>query len=120
MACSFAHIMVGGPRLVKAPWANPQSLPAMTFSRPTSLAYCTMRCATSSGGSTRLVVWATTPGMSILPQGHSVFVEALHDRFPAAIKGCVRGGALLARHPPREPQPFPTVEPDDNTSTSAH
>jgi hypothetical protein len=53
-------------------------------------------------------------------QGHSVFVEALHDRFPEAIKGCVRGGALLARHPPREPQPSPKVEPDDNTSTSAH
>jgi hypothetical protein len=38
-------------------------------------------------------------------QGHSVFVEALHDRFSEAIKGCVRGGALLAQHPPREPQP---------------
>jgi hypothetical protein len=36
-------------------------------------------------------------------QGHSVFVEILHDRLPEAIKGCVRGGALLARHPPREP-----------------
>jgi len=32
-------------------------------------------------------------------QGHSVFVEVLHDRFPEAIKGCVRGGALLARQP---------------------
>jgi hypothetical protein len=53
-------------------------------------------------------------------QGHSVFVEALHDRFPKAIKGCVRGGALLARHPPREPQPSPKVEPDDTISTSAH
>src|SRR3989454_1666170 len=53
-------------------------------------------------------------------QGHSVFVEALHDRFPEAIKGCVRGGALLARHPPREPQPSPKVEPDDTTSASAH
>ena len=30
-------------------------------------------------------------------QGHSVLVEALHDRFLEAIKGCVRGGALLAR-----------------------
>jgi hypothetical protein len=54
------------------------------------------------------------------PQGHSVFVETLHDRFPKAIKGCVRGGALLARHPSREPQPSPKVEPDDNISTSAH
>jgi hypothetical protein len=55
-----------------------------------------------------------------LGQGHSVFVEALHDRFPKAIKGCVRGGALLARHPPREPQPSPKVEPDDTISPSAH
>ena len=53
-------------------------------------------------------------------QGHSVFVEALHDRFPKAIKGCVRGGALLPRHPPREPQPSPQVEPDANISASAH
>jgi len=53
-------------------------------------------------------------------QGHSVFVEALHDRFPKAIKGCVRGGALLARHPPREPHPSPKVEPDDTISPSAH
>ena len=52
-------------------------------------------------------------------QGHSVFVEALHDRFPKALKGCVRGGALLPRHPPREPQPSPKVEPDDNISASA-
>jgi hypothetical protein len=37
--------------------------------------------------------------LSIQAQGHSVFVEAWHDRFPEAIKGCVRGGALLARHP---------------------
>jgi hypothetical protein len=53
-------------------------------------------------------------------QGHSVFVEALRDRFPEAIKGCIRGGALLARHPPRELQPSPKAGPDDNTSTSAH
>ena len=57
---------------------------------------------------------------ALAAQGHSVFVEALHDRFPKAIKGCVRGGALLARHPPREPQPSPKAEPDDNISTSAH
>ena len=37
-------------------------------------------------------------------QGHSVFVEVLHDRFSEAIKGCVRGGTLLAGHPPRAPQ----------------
>src|SRR5215813_10316050 len=54
------------------------------------------------------------------PQGHSVIVKTLHDRLPEAIKGCVRGGALLARHPPREPQPSPKAEPDDNISTSTH
>ncbi len=75
-----------------------------------------------------LIQGATDPSQHLLPdrqrkpaaQGHSVFVKALRDRFPEAIKGCVRGGALLARHPPREPQPSPKAEPDDNTSTSAH
>src|SRR5262249_53169295 len=33
--------------------------------------------------------------------------------------GFVRGGALLARHSPREPQPLPTVKPDDSLSMSA-
>jgi hypothetical protein len=58
--------------------------------------------------------------MSPQEQGHSVFVEGLHDRLQDEIKGCVRGEALLARHPPPEPQPSPKVEPDDSTSTSAH
>src|SRR5215510_8342850 len=53
-------------------------------------------------------------------QGHSVFVEALPDRLLKAIKGCVRGGAVLARQPPRKPQPSPKVESDDTISTSAH
>ena len=43
-------------------------------------------------------------GASLRSQGHSVFVEVLHDRFSEAIKGCVRGGTLLAGHPPRAPQ----------------
>ena len=35
---------------------KPQSTPAMTLSRPTALAYCTMRSATSSGCSTKFEV----------------------------------------------------------------
>jgi hypothetical protein len=36
-------------------WAKPQSVPAITFSRPTSLAKVTMRSATSRGCSTVVV-----------------------------------------------------------------
>jgi hypothetical protein len=36
-----------------------------------------------------------------------------------AIKGYVRGGALLAWHPPHAPQPSPQVESDEHTSPSA-
>src|SRR5881409_3809208 len=46
--------------------ANPQSAPAMTFSRPTMFAKRTMRSAISAGCSTRLVVWLITPGMRIV------------------------------------------------------
>jgi len=42
-----------------------------------------------------------------------VFVEGLHGRLQDTIKGCVRGAALLARHPPPKPQPSPKVEPED-------
>ena len=44
-------------------------MPAMTFSRPTKLVKRRMRSATSSGCSTTLVAWLTTPGMRILPCG---------------------------------------------------
>ena len=37
-ASSFAHMMLGCTRRWNGPWAKPQSVPAMTFSRPTSLA----------------------------------------------------------------------------------
>ncbi len=37
-AWSLAHMMEACTRGVKAPWEKPQSVPAMTFSRPTSRA----------------------------------------------------------------------------------
>ncbi len=42
-ASSFAHTIVGCTRLVNGVCAKPQSVPAMTFSRPTSLARRTSR-----------------------------------------------------------------------------
>src|SRR4030095_16544517 len=53
-------------------------------------------------------------------QGHSVFVQGLHNRLQEEIKGCVSGEALLAQHPSHASQPSPKVEPDDSTSPSAH
>src|SRR5438034_2563038 len=35
---TFSHTILGCTRAVARPWANPQSTPAMTFSRPTNLA----------------------------------------------------------------------------------
>ena len=55
--------------LEKAPWAKPQSVPAITFSRPTSFASRTSRWATSSGCSTTFVWWVTTPGNEHLALG---------------------------------------------------
>src|SRR5262245_48047757 len=48
---------------------KPQSTPAMTFSPPTTRAYCTMRSATSSGCSTKFEVESITPGMMDLAVG---------------------------------------------------
>ena len=75
---------------------------------------------TRSERATEMSCRPSRPGWFALVQGHSVFVEILHARFSEAIKGCVRGGTLLAGHPPRAPQPLPTVGPDDSTATSAH
>ena len=55
-ALNFAHITVGWTLGRPADVPKPQSVPAMTFSRPTRLAYCTIRCATTSGCSTKFVV----------------------------------------------------------------
>lgn len=58
---------------------NPQSGAAMTFSRPTILAYWTMRCATRSGCSTNVVTESMTPGMRILPSGSLTFSQTSHS-----------------------------------------
>src|SRR3974377_794932 len=64
---SFAHMIVGWTRRANGLCAKPQSVPPMTFSRPTIFASRTMRSATSSGCSTMLVAWLITPGIKILP-----------------------------------------------------
>ena len=51
---------IAGLLLTEVP--NPQSLPAITFSRPTNSAYLTMRWATSSGCSMKLVVESSPLG----------------------------------------------------------
>src|SRR5262245_35956044 len=70
MAANFSQATLEWVSLNRTPEAaNPQSAPAMTFSRPTILANRTIRSAISSGCSTRLVVWLMTPGTRIMPSG---------------------------------------------------
>src|SRR5207249_134208 len=52
---------------------------AMTRSRPTSRAYWTIRCATSSGCSMKFVVVSSTPGMITLPSGSLTSSNTLHS-----------------------------------------
>ena len=59
--------------------AKPQSVPAITFSRPTSRAYCSIRCATSSGCSTKFVAESMTPGISTLPSGSFTSSHTCHS-----------------------------------------
>src|SRR5262249_8019600 len=54
-ASSFAHWIEGCTRWKKTPCANPQSVPPMTFSRPTRFARRMTRSATSCGCSTTRV-----------------------------------------------------------------
>jgi hypothetical protein len=58
---------------------SPQSVPAMTLSRPTRLAYLTRRSATSSGCSMKSVAWPTIPGMRTFPLGSLGFQEQSPD-----------------------------------------
>src|SRR5262249_53036728 len=51
----------------------------MTFSAPTTRAYCTMRSATSSGCSTKFEVESITPGMMILPSGSFTSFHTFHS-----------------------------------------
>ena len=76
---------------------RPQSVPAMTFSRPTSLAKRTMRSATSSGCSTTLVAWLTTPGMMILPSGSFTSCQTRPFVLVAHVAGFERVGAGIDR-----------------------
>ena len=66
---SFAHITCGCTRWMCSICAKPQSVPAMTFSRPTIFASRTMRSATRRGCSTVVVWWVMTPGIRIFPGG---------------------------------------------------
>ena len=72
-------MMVGWTRWAKGLCAKPQSVPPITFSRPTILASRTSRCATSSGCSTMLVAWLMTPGMSTLPAGSLALCQTFHS-----------------------------------------
>src|SRR5579885_3514320 len=49
IAASFAHVIFGSTVVNPAKVENPQSLPAITFSRPAIFANLTIRSATSSG-----------------------------------------------------------------------
>src|SRR5262249_27680929 len=76
---SFIHTILESTCSRPAKVPNPQSTPAMTFSRPTALAYCTMRSATSSGCSTKFEVESITPGMTILPSGSLTSFHTFHS-----------------------------------------
>ncbi len=71
--------MLGWTSLLPAKVAKPQSEPAITRSRPTSLAYFTMRSATNSGCSTSTVEWLITPGISTLSFGSLAFPQIFHS-----------------------------------------
>src|SRR5262249_25139553 len=73
-ASSLAQAMSGW---IRPP--SPQSVEAMTRSRPTSFAKRRMRSATSSGCSTTLVAWLTTPGKISLPSGSLMFSQTRHS-----------------------------------------
>jgi hypothetical protein len=79
IASSFAHMIVGCTRRFSSSCANPQSVPAITFSRPTAPANRISRSATSSGCSTTFVLWLTTPGTRILPGGSATSVHTRHS-----------------------------------------
>ena len=68
-AANLAQPTFGSISLVAAWEAKPQSLPIITFSRPTSSAYRTVSSAMSSGCSTQLAPLLSMPGMITLPSG---------------------------------------------------
>ena len=68
-ASSFSHATSGSTRPKPTNVPKPQSVPGMTRSRPTTSAKRPMRCATSSGCSTKLVFVSMTPGHEHLVVG---------------------------------------------------
>src|SRR5262249_35850882 len=76
---SFIHTILESTCTRPAKVPKPQSTPAMTFSAPTTRAYCTMRSATSSGCSTKFEVESITPGMMILPSGSFTSFQTFHS-----------------------------------------
>src|SRR5262245_21332141 len=83
-APSLAHTMVGWISSEPAKVAKPQSLPAITRSRPTTLANLTMRSATSSGCSTSTLDCVMMPGIRILPSGS---LTSSHTRHSCSWRG---------------------------------
>ena len=71
---NLAHITCGCTREMVSTCAKPQSVDAMTFSRPSSFANLTMRSAINRGCSTVVVWWVMTPGMRIFPAGNFTFL----------------------------------------------
>ena len=87
-ASSLAQAICGWTRPPR-----PQSVEAMTRSRPTRLAKRRMRSATSSGCSTTLVAWLTTPGQDQLVVGQLDVLPDLPLVLVADIAGLERIGA---------------------------
>jgi hypothetical protein len=58
---------------------NPQSVPAMTLSRPTRSTWRRTRCATSSGCSMQFDRTSVTPGISSLPSGSGTCSKTDHS-----------------------------------------
>jgi hypothetical protein len=78
-ASSLAHMMDGCTRLTCGVCANPQSVPASMFSRPTSFAMRTSRSVTSSGRSTTSVEWLMTSGISLRRSGNFTVSQTRHS-----------------------------------------
>ena len=76
MAASFFQTSVGKTRGREATVENPQSVPAITRSRPTMFANRMSLSATSSGCSIQLEFVSSTPGIRIFSSGISVALSA--------------------------------------------
>src|SRR5438067_7351615 len=96
IAASFAQTTSGSTAACPTQVPKPQSLPAMTLSRPTRFAYRAIRCATNSGCSIKFDFDSMTPGMIVFPSGNFARSNKLHScawRGLAASKEIVLGRA---------------------------